>query len=55
MSLLGNIAISLAGRDKGRAYIIVGVLDESYVLMANGIERKIEKLKKEDEVYKACG
>ena len=46
MSLLGSIAISLAGRDKGRTFIIVGVLDEAYVLVADGRKRKIEKPKK---------
>jgi ribosomal protein L14E/L6E/L27E len=46
MSLLGSIAVSTAGRDKGRTCIIVGVLDERYVLIADGRKRKIEKPKK---------
>ena len=46
MSLLGSIAISLAGRDKDGVFIIVGVLDEGYVLAADGKKRKIEKPKK---------
>ena len=46
MSLLGSIALSLAGRDKDRTFVIVGVLDENYVCIANGRERKIEKPKK---------
>lgn len=46
MSLVGSIAVSLAGRDKGRTFIIVGVLDEMYVLVADGRKRKIEKPKK---------
>ncbi len=46
MSLNGSIAISLSGRDKNRVFIIVGVLDESHVFIADGKLRKIEKPKK---------
>lgn len=45
MSLPGSIAVSLAGRDRDRVYIIVGVLDENYVLVSDGRKRKIEKPK----------
>ncbi len=46
MSLRGSIAVSTAGRDRNKVFIIVGVLDEKYVLIANGKSRKIEKPKK---------
>ncbi len=46
MSLIGSIAKSTAGRDRGRIFIIVGVLDDSHVLVADGRLRKIEKPKK---------
>ena len=46
MSLHGSIAVSTAGRDKDKVFIIVGVLDEDYVLIADGRSRKIEKPKK---------
>lgn len=46
MSLLGSIARSTAGRDKDKIFVIVGVLDEAYVLIADGRSRKIEKPKK---------
>ena len=46
MSLQGSIAISLCGRDKDRAFIIVGVLDKDYVFITDGKKRKIEKPKK---------
>ena len=46
MSLQGSIAVSLAGRDKDRTLIIVGVLDEKYVLVSDGRMRKVEKPKK---------
>ena len=46
MSLSGSVVFSLAGRDKGRYFIVVGVLDEDHVLIANGRSRKIGKPKK---------
>jgi len=46
MNYSGSVATSLAGRDKGRRFIVVGVLDEEYVLIADGRVRKIEKPKK---------
>ena len=46
MDLLGSIAVSLAGHDRNRAFIIVGVLDEGYVAVADGRRRKIEKPKR---------
>lgn len=44
--LIGRIALSKAGRDKGRAFIIVGIVDEEYVLLADGCLRKLAKPKK---------
>ena len=46
MDLLGSIALSLAGRDKGRYFVVVGVIDENHVAVADGRKRKIEKPKK---------
>jgi large subunit ribosomal protein L14e len=43
---LGQIVHSRAGRDKGRFFIIVGVIDENYVLIADGDLRKINSPKK---------
>lgn len=44
--LIGTVATSLAGRDKGRSFIIVDVFDENYVFLADGCLRKLEKPKK---------
>lgn len=44
--LIGTVATSTAGRDKGRSFIIVGVCDEQNVLVADGSLRKLEKPKK---------
>ncbi|MBZ4663313.1 MAG: RNA-binding protein [Caloramator sp.] len=43
---LGQIVHSRAGRDKGRYFIVVGIIDENYVLLADGDLRKIESPKK---------
>lgn len=43
---LGQIVHSRAGRDKGRYFIVVGLIDENYVLIADGDLRKINSPKK---------
>ena len=45
-NLLGQLAISLAGRDKGVICAIVGTAEEGYVLIADGRTRKVERPKK---------
>lgn len=45
-SNLGKLAYSKAGRDKGKFFIIVGILDAKYVYISDGDMRKIEKPKK---------
>lgn len=43
---LGQIVHSKAGRDKNRYFIVVGVIDDDYVLVADGQLRKIDSPKK---------
>lgn len=43
---LGQIVNSKAGRDKDRFFIIVGIIDSEYVLLADGDLRKIGNPKK---------
>lgn len=43
---LGQIVYSKAGRDAGRRFIVVGILDDSNVLISDGDLRRIEKPKK---------
>lgn len=43
---LGHIVHSIAGRDKGRYFIVVGLIDHNYVLIADGDLRKINNPKK---------
>ena len=43
---LGQVVYSKVGRDTGRKFIIFGIIDESYVLIADGDLRRIDKPKK---------
>lgn len=42
---IGQFAISRAGRDKGRLFIIVETVDERFVKVADGDLRRIDKPK----------
>ena len=44
--LIGKIVISTAGRDDKELYIVVDLIDEDYVLLANGYNKKVDKPKK---------
>lgn len=48
---LGQIVHSKAGRDKDRYFIVVGVIDEDYVLVADGQLRKINSPKKKKKKH----
>ncbi len=43
---LGRVVLSKAGRDLGRLFVIIEIIDELYVLIADGDLRRIEKPKK---------
>ncbi|NMD37950.1 MAG: RNA-binding protein [Christensenellaceae bacterium] len=42
---VGRIVLSTQGRDKGRFFIIVEVVNDNFVLLADGDLRKLEKPK----------
>jgi ribosomal protein L14E/L6E/L27E len=42
----GRAVVSTQGHDKGRAFVVVKVLDERYVLLSDGDTRKLERPKK---------
>ncbi len=42
----GNIVLSKAGRDKGRYFVVLGVIDDNFVLIADGDLRKVDNPKK---------
>lgn len=43
---LGVVAVSRAGHDKGRAFLIIGRADEAHVLLSDGCTRKLDCPKK---------
>lgn len=43
---IGTVAVSLAGRDKGRYFVILEVLENGYVKIADGSLRKVDNAKK---------
>jgi ribosomal protein L14E/L6E/L27E len=44
--VIGRVVYSKAGRDKGKILIVVGIIDENFVLAADGSLRPIERPKK---------
>ncbi|MDP4088043.1 MAG: KOW domain-containing RNA-binding protein [Bacillota bacterium] len=44
--ILGGVVLSKAGRDKDKPFIIVGIINEDYVLLADGKLRPEKKPKK---------
>ena len=38
----GRVVLSTQGRDEGRYFIVLQVIDENFVLMADGLTRKID-------------
>lgn len=44
--LVGKMAISKAGRDKGNYYIVIKQIDDNYVFVADGKLKTIEKPKR---------
>ena len=43
---VGQIVVSRAGRDAGRTFVVVRVIDDLYVEICDGDLRKVEKPKK---------
>ncbi|AUG58901.1 MAG TPA: RNA-binding protein [Ruminiclostridium sp.] len=43
---LGRVVLSIAGRDAGRVFVVVGRIDDKHVLISDGDLRRIEKPKK---------
>ena len=44
--MLGQLAKSIAGRDKGRYMVIIDIIDENYVYVVDGDLRRVENPKK---------
>ena len=43
---LGQVVQSTQGLDAGRDFVVVGIIDQSYVLIADGALRRIDRPKK---------
>lgn len=41
----GRIVVSNAGRDKGKVFMVIEIVDEDFILIANGRSRSIDKPK----------
>lgn len=46
MYRMGDLVISIQGRDKNRLFMVMETIDDNYVLIADGSLRKTEKPKK---------
>ena len=44
--VLGTVVISKAGRDAGRYFVILDIVDDAHVLICDGDLRKVQKPKK---------
>lgn len=44
--VLGQLVVSTAGRDKGRKFIVLKIIDQNHVYISDGDLRKVEKPKK---------
>ena len=44
--LLGSIVTSLCGRDKGRNFVVIEIIDADYVYIADGRLRRVESPKR---------
>ncbi len=42
----GELVVSLAGRDSGRIFMVVGAINDRYIMISDGDLRKVEKPKK---------
>ena len=42
----GRVVLSTQGRDEGRYFVVLKVIDDDFVLMADGLTRKIDHPKK---------
>ena len=43
---IGEVVISKSGRDCGKMFIVIKIIDEQYVMLCDGKLRKIERPKK---------
>lgn len=47
----GRVVIAKAGRDKGKAFVVVGIIDDRTVLLADGKSRPLERPKRKNTLH----
>jgi len=47
----GSVVLSLAGHDKGGLFIVTDCTDDGYVLLADGMTRKVQKPKRKKVIH----
>ncbi len=47
----GQLVRSLAGRDKGKHYLVLQALDNKYVLLVDGRRRPVDRPKKKNKAH----
>ncbi len=47
----GDVVLSRAGRDSGRAFVVLEAIDENYVLIVDGRLRTLERPKKKKRMH----
>ena len=51
---VGRVCVSKAGHDKGSFYMILEIVDENYVMLADGTKRTISNPKKKKVRHVKC-
>lgn len=52
---IGSVCCSRAGRDKGQYFIVYAILDDQYVLLVDGKQRKVSKPKRKKRKHLYVG
>lgn len=49
--LIGRPAVSVKGRDKGKAYVVVSIIDEYFVRVADGSKKTLSQPKRKNKMH----
>jgi hypothetical protein len=47
-AVIGQLAVSKSGRDRGEPYLVLEIVDEAFVYLVNGDKRRIENPKRKN-------
>ena len=48
---LGRLAVSVMGRDKGKAYVVVAIIDELFVYVSDGAKKPLDRPKRKHKKH----